>query len=72
MLLTQLHISFTSFITPAQALLSVINQTKDLHLLPDYFPVRGEGTEKKKVHDINTAKIHLFHHAAMQQAVLTE
>lgn len=57
---------------PAEALLSILKQTKDMRLLLDYFSVRGEGTEKEKVQNTNTAKIHLFPHAATQQAVLTE
>lgn len=69
MLLMKPYISFTSSMTPA--LPSIINQTKDLHLLLDYFSVRGDGTEKAKVQDTNTSKVHPFPHAAMQQAVLT-
>lgn len=46
MLLLQLCIALTSSSMRAQALLSLINQTEDLHLFTELF-FRGEGTERK-------------------------
>lgn len=46
MLLTELYIALTASVMTAQALLSVTNQTKNIHLLLDYFSVTGEGIEK--------------------------